>query len=73
MDRLLIEETGEQQPQQISGDGRDGGFGRQVLAVEMVDAAQLRIGNEQLIGKLENRRVHGGSIGQPADKGKETG
>ena len=40
MDQFLVKESGEQQPQQILRDGRDGAFGRQIFAVQMIDAAR---------------------------------
>ena len=50
MDGFLVEEAGEQQAQQIQGDGGNGGFGRQVLAVNVIDPAHARIRGDQLIG-----------------------
>jgi len=68
--RLFIEETGEEQPQQIDGDAGDGGLGGQVDAVEMVDAAHPGVRGQQLVGKLSYRDVHRGSIPQTGGKGK---
>ena len=59
MDEFFVEETGEQQPQQVHGDGRDGAFGRQVFAVQMVDAADARVGCDEFICQLGDR-VHEG-------------
>jgi hypothetical protein len=50
MDGFVVEETGEQQAQQIQGNGRNGGFGRQVLAVKVIDPPDARIRSDQLIG-----------------------
>jgi len=49
MDELFVKITGEQQPQQILRDGRDGTLGRQVLAVQMIDAAQSRIRRDEFV------------------------
>jgi hypothetical protein len=70
MNHLFIEEPGEQESQQIDRDGGNGGFGGEVLAIEVIDPADLRVGDDQLVGKLGNRRVHGGSIEQGPGKGK---
>ena len=58
MDQLLVKETGEQHAQQIHRDGRDGAFGRQIFAVQMIDAADARIRRDQLIRELRDR-FHG--------------
>lgn len=58
MNDLVVEKTGKQQPEQLGGDGADGGLVRQVFAVEMVDAAFFRVAREQLIGELSDRDVH---------------
>ena len=55
MDQFLVEITGEQQPQQILRDGGDGAFGRQVFAVQMVDAADARIRRDELIRQFGDR------------------
>ena len=47
VDQFFVEETGKQQPQQILRDGRDGALGRQVFAIQMIDAAQLGVGRDQ--------------------------
>jgi hypothetical protein len=54
MDRLLVEETGKEQPQQIRGDGRNGALGRQIFAVQMIDAADARVRRDQLIRQLSD-------------------
>jgi hypothetical protein len=59
---LVVEEAGEEEPEQLGGDGADGGLVRQVLAVEVVDAAFLRVAREQLIGELSDRDVHAGRM-----------
>ncbi len=46
---------GNSTPQQIHRDGRDGAFGRQVFAVQMVDAADARVGRDQLVRELRDR------------------
>ncbi len=61
VDQLFVKETGEQQPQQILRDGRDGALGRQVFAVQMVDAAHLRVGRDEVVGEFGNR-IHGGKL-----------
>ena len=70
MDGAFVEEAGEQKSEQIDRDRCNSGFGGQVLAVQVINTADARIGNNQLIGKLGDRRVHGGIIGQQAGKGK---
>ena len=40
MNQFLVKKSGEQQPQQVAGDGRDGALGRQIFSVQMIDAAQ---------------------------------
>ena len=58
MDRFLVEEPGKQQPQQVAGEGGDGAFGRQVFAVQMVDAPDARIRRDEFIRQLGDR-FHG--------------
>ena len=41
-----------QQSQQILRDGRDGALGRQVLAVQMIDATDLRVGRDEIVREL---------------------
>ena len=69
MDHSLVEKSGEKQPQQIERDAGNDALRGQVFAVEMIDAARLGVGNNQLIGELSNRRIHGSSIGQRRLKG----
>ena len=61
MNQLLVKETGEQQPQQILRDGRDGALGGQVLAVQMIDAADLCVGRDQAVRELGDG-FHGGKL-----------
>ena len=68
MDRFLIEETRENQAEQIECDGGNRTFGGKILSVEMVDAAAAGVGGNQLIGQL--RHVHAASIPQRVGKGK---
>ncbi len=49
MNQFLIEKSGEQQPQQITGDVRDGALGRQIFSIQMIDAAVPRIGRDQFV------------------------
>ena len=55
MDQFLVEIAGEQQPQQILRDGGNGAFGRQVFAVQMVDAAHARIRRNELVCEFGDR------------------
>src|SRR5439155_17900608 len=64
MNQLFIEETREQQPEQVHGDVRDGMFGRKVLSIHMIDAAHTRIRSHQALGQLGHSRMHGQSIRQ---------
>src|SRR5450759_5354765 len=73
MNQFLVEKSGEKQPQQIHGDGGDFGFGRQIFAVKMIDAACARVGGNQLIGQPGHRVLHGASIPQPPRKRKREG
>ena len=50
VDRLLIEKAGEKQPREVNRNRSDGRFGRQILSVQMVDAPNFGIGNDELIG-----------------------
>ena len=61
MNRLLVEKSGEQQPQQINRDGGNGALGRKIFAVEMVDAAHFGVGRDELVGELRDG-VHGGKL-----------
>ena len=63
LDRFLVKETGQQQPQQVGGDRGDGKLRRQIAAVQMVDAAHLGVGGDQVVGQLGDAFAHGGSIG----------
>ncbi len=58
MDWFLVEKTGKQQPQQVLRDGSDGMVGRQILAIQMVDAPDARIRRDQIIRKFGDR-FHG--------------
>ena len=58
MNGAFVKKAGEQKPEQVDGDGSDGGFGGQVLAVEVINATHSRVGNDQLIGELGDRDVH---------------
>ena len=51
MDQLLVKVPGEQQAEQILGDGVDGTLGRQIFAVQMIDAADAGIGLDKLVGQ----------------------
>ena len=55
MDEFLVEISGEQQPQQILRNGGNGAFGRQVFAVQMVDAAHARIRRDELVREFSDR------------------
>ena len=57
----LVKEAGEQQPQQILRDSRDGALRRQVFAVKMVDAAELRVGRDEVVGQF-GHGFHGGKL-----------
>ena len=72
LDRFLVKETGQQQPQQVGGDRGDGKLRRQIAAVQMVDAAHLGVGGYQVIGQIGDAFAHGGSIGILWENGKET-
>ena len=61
MNRFLVEETGKEQSQQVLRNGDNGMVGRQVFAVQMVDAADARVGGDQLIRQFGDS-VHGGII-----------
>ncbi len=50
--------SGKEQPQQIDRDGAKRRLARKILAVQMIDAADARIGSEQLVGELSDRHVH---------------
>ena len=52
MNQLLIEKTGEQQPEQVVGERGDDALGRQVFPVQMIDAADAGIGGDKLICEL---------------------
>ena len=45
-------------------DGRDGALGRQVFAVEMVDAAGAGVGGDEAFGELGDGQLHDASIPQ---------
>ncbi len=51
-------------------DGGDGGFGREILAVQMVDSSHPRVGGNQLIGQFRHREFHGQNIGHRRPKRK---
>jgi hypothetical protein len=70
MDRFLIEKSGEQQPEQVAAYGRDGRLGRQVLAVQMIDASNARVRGHQLVGQVRYREFHRLSIEQRRPKRK---
>ena len=36
-------------------------IGRQIFAVQMVDAAELRVGRDEVVGEFGNR-IHGGKL-----------
>lgn len=50
MNGVFVKKSGEKHSQQILGDGGDGTFGRQILSVQMVDAAHFGVRGDQLIG-----------------------
>jgi len=52
MDRFLAEESRKQQPQQIRREGGHGPLGRQILAIQVIDTADFRVGSDELIGQL---------------------
>ena len=54
MNQLLVKKSGEQQPQQIVRDGRDDALGRQVFAVQMIDAARLGVGRDELVREMRD-------------------
>ena len=66
LDRFLVKKTGQQQSQQVGRDCRDGELGRQIAAVQVVDAAHLGVGGDQAVGQLCDACAHGRSIGQSA-------
>ena len=49
VNQLFVKKSGEQQPQQVTGDVRDGALGRQIFPVQMIDAAVPRIGRDQFV------------------------
>jgi len=52
MNQLFVKKTREEQPQQILGDARDGAFGRQIFAIQMIDAAPAGVRGDKLIREL---------------------
>jgi hypothetical protein len=70
VDEFFVEETGKQQAQQIAGDGGDGGLGREIFAIQMIDAAGLGVGGDQFIGQFCDRIIHPGSITEHVRQGK---
>lgn len=69
VDGFLVKKTGEQQPQQIAGDGRDDALGREIFAVQMIDAARLRVRRDELVGELRDR-FHGEGFTTDAGRNK---
>ena len=57
---LVIKKTGEEQRQQIRGDGYRATFGREIGAVQVVDAAHAGVGGYQLIGEVGD--FHAGTV-----------
>ena len=70
MNQLIVKKTREQQPQQVLRQRRHQPFGGKVLAVEMIDAADLRVGGDQFFGELRDRRFHARSIRQRKSESK---
>jgi len=69
MDQFFIEISGEQQPQQIHRDGGNGALGRQVFAIQMIDAAHARIRRDELIREFGDR-FHDGEFTTEARRQK---
>ncbi len=62
MHKLFVEEARKEEPEQVGGDERNGALGRQVLAVQVVDAAYAGIGGHEAVGELGNVQRHKQSI-----------
>ena len=61
MDCFFIEEPREEQPEQIQGDGSDAALGRQILAVQVVNAAEPPVGDQEPVGQLGHRHIFHGT------------
>lgn len=57
---VVVEEPWEEEAKKVDGDAGDGGFGGQVGAVEVIDAAGLPVGGQELGGQFGHRGAHGG-------------
>jgi hypothetical protein len=54
MNQFLVKETGKQQAHQVERQGSDHPFGGQVFAIQMINAAGLGIGGDQIVGQLRD-------------------
>ena len=70
MNQFFVKKSGKQQPQQILRDGRDGALGRQVFAVQMIDAAHLGVGRDELVRELRDG-FHGAETTTKAPRHKD--
>ena len=50
MNQFLVEETREQQAQQVDGNDRNGAFRGEIFAIEMIDTAGAGIGFDEPVG-----------------------
>src|SRR6266498_1611630 len=57
MDRFVIEEPGKEQPEQIGRNRGNRALGRQILAVEMIDPADTRVGSQELVAQMGHRHI----------------
>ena len=58
MNRLLIEESGKEQAQQVFSDESHCALGGQILAIQMINAAESRVRGDQFVGQFCDRVVH---------------
>lgn len=68
MNRLLIVKTGEKDLEQILADACDTAFGREVGAVDVIDAAYRLVGIEYLSNKVLQLRVHGMKLASVSER-----
>lgn len=58
VDEVFVEKAGEEEAEEVAGEGGDDAFGGQVFAVQMVDAAGFGIGGQEPVGDM-GHRFHG--------------
>ena len=61
--QAFVEESRKEQTQQVFRERGDDTLGRQVFAVEMIDAAVLGLRGDEVVGEFGNAAFHARSVG----------